>query len=206
MSFVIVTPENIFSAATDLAGIASTLNAADVSAAAHTTGILAAAEDDVSAAIAATFSHYALGYQALSTHAAAFQQQFLRALTAGAGAYAAGEAANASPMQQLLAAINAPVQALTGRPLIGNGADGAPGTGANGAPGGWLLGDGGAGGSGAPATASTPGGSGGAGGAAGLLGSGGAGGAGGSTSFVAQPAGAGGAGGSGGWLSGNAGV
>jgi len=82
MSFVIVAPENIFSAATDLAGIASTLNVAEGSAAAHTTGILAAAEDDVSAAIAAAFSRYALGYQALSGQAAAFHQQFLRAMTA----------------------------------------------------------------------------------------------------------------------------
>ncbi|KCL23729.1 hypothetical protein W072_04062, partial [Mycobacterium tuberculosis TB_RSA162] len=31
----------------------------------------------------------------------------------------------------------------TGRPLIGNGANGAPGTGADGAPGGWLIGNGG---------------------------------------------------------------
>ncbi|WP_236730248.1 hypothetical protein, partial [Mycobacterium tuberculosis] len=37
------------------------------------------------------------------------------------------------------AAVNAPIQAVTGRPLIGNGANGAPGTGADGAPGraGW---------------------------------------------------------------------
>ncbi|REM22372.1 PE family protein, partial [Mycobacterium tuberculosis] len=47
----------------------------------------------------------------------------------------------------MLAAVNAQSVALTGRPLIGNGANGAPGTGANGAPGGWLLGNGGAGGS-----------------------------------------------------------
>ncbi|WP_369807260.1 PGRS repeat-containing protein, partial [Mycobacterium sp. 852002-51057_SCH5723018] len=45
--------------------------------------------------------------------------------------------------------INWPSVALTGRPLIGNGANAAPGTGQNGAAGGWLLGNGGAGGSGA---------------------------------------------------------
>ncbi|WP_412768515.1 PGRS repeat-containing protein, partial [Mycobacterium canetti] len=91
------------------------------------------------------------------------------ALAAGAGAYAGAEAAQ----QTLLNAVNGPVQALTGRPLIGNGANGAPGTGTNGAPGGWLLGDGGAGGSGAPGQ------NGGAGGAAGLIGTGGPGGGGG---------------------------
>ncbi len=44
-------------------------------------------------------------------------------------------------------AVFSPVKDLTGRPLVGNGANAAPGTGQNGAPGGWLLGDGGAGGS-----------------------------------------------------------
>ncbi|VAZ86174.1 PE-PGRS family protein PE_PGRS61 [Mycobacterium persicum] len=42
--------------------------------------------------------------------------------------------------------INAPTQAVLGRPLIGNGANGAPETGQNGAPGSILLGNGGAGG------------------------------------------------------------
>ncbi|TGN55832.1 PE family protein, partial [Mycobacterium tuberculosis] len=72
--------------------------------------------------------------------------------------------ATASPLHPLkqpaLAAINAPTQTLTGRPLIGNGTPGAVGSGATGAPGGWLLGDGGAGGSGA-AGSGAPGGAGG---------------------------------------------
>ncbi len=50
--------------------------------------------------------------------------------------------------QQALAAVNAPIQAVTGRPLIGNGANGAPGSGAPGGHGGWLFGGGGTGGSG----------------------------------------------------------
>ena len=58
------------------------------------------------------------------------------------------EAANASPLQPLLNAINAPTEALVGRPLIGNGVNGAPGTGANGGAGGILIGTGGAGGAG----------------------------------------------------------
>ena len=45
-------------------------------------------------------------------------------------------------------AIASPVKDLTGRPLVGNGANGTPGTGQAGAPGGWLYGNGGAGGSG----------------------------------------------------------
>ena len=51
--------------------------------------------------------------------------------------------ASIAVQQDVLHTINAPSQALTGRPLIGNGANGAPGTGANGGDGGWLIGNGG---------------------------------------------------------------
>ncbi|MGB9307281.1 MAG: PE family protein, partial [Mycobacterium sp.] len=127
MSFLIAAPDVLGTAATDLALIGSTLSAANAAAAAQTTGVLAAAGDEVSAAIAALFSAHGQGYQALSAQAAAFHDQFVQALTAGAGAYAGAEAANASPLQALLDAINAPIQIATGRPLIGNGANGAPG-------------------------------------------------------------------------------
>ena len=143
MSYVITVPEMIASAATDLATIGSDLSAAHTAAAARTTGILAAAQDEVSTAIAALFSAHGQGFHALSAPAAAFHDQFVRALTAGARSYASAEAANASPLAGL--EVFSPWQLLTGRPLVGNGADGAPGTGANGAPGGWLIGNGGGG-------------------------------------------------------------
>ncbi|MGB9303896.1 MAG: PE family protein, partial [Mycobacterium sp.] len=139
MSFLIALPEAVGTAARDLANLGSTLDAANAAAAAHTTGVLPAAADEVSAAIAALFSAHGKGFHAISAQAAAFQAQFVQALTAGAGAYAAAEAANASPLQTLLDAINAPILTLTGRPLIGNGAPGATGTGQDGKPGGWLL-------------------------------------------------------------------
>ncbi|MEK0949312.1 PE family protein, partial [Mycobacterium ulcerans] len=86
--------------------------------------------------------------------------------------------ASTSPLhtfqQQALGAVNAPVQTLTGRPLIGNGTPGAAGSGAAGTAGGWVFGDGGADGSGAMSTGAD----GGAGGAAGMWGTGGSGGAG----------------------------
>ena len=53
MSFVIAVPEAVAAAAGDLAGIGSALTAANAAAAAPTKGIVAAAEDEVSAAIAA---------------------------------------------------------------------------------------------------------------------------------------------------------
>src|SRR6516165_3378352 len=211
MLSVTAAPELITTAATDVANIGSTLNAAHAVAAAPTTGVLAAAEDEVSAAIAAVFSAHGQGFQALGAQAAAFHEQFVHLLTAGAGSYVSAEAANvaafaAAPaqtiQQDLLNAINAPFLTLTGRALIANGANGAPGTGAPGAPGGWLFGNGGAGGSGAsPAVGAGQ--NGGNGGAAGLFGVGGAGGAGG---FGAPNGGNGGQGGTGGLLYGHGGV
>ncbi len=94
-----------------------------------------------------------------------FHEQFVRALAAGGNSYAVAEAATAQSVQQdLLNLINAPTQALLGRPLIGNGANGLPGTGQNGGDGGILYGNGGNGGSGGVNQA------GGNGGNAGLLG------------------------------------
>ncbi len=72
----------------------------------------------------------------------AFHDQFVAALTAGGGLYSSAEAAAATPLQDLLNVVNAPTQALLGRPLIGDGADGtAPGQ--AGGAGGLLYGNGG---------------------------------------------------------------
>ncbi|WP_155772298.1 PE family protein, partial [Mycobacterium asiaticum] len=190
MSFVVALPEALNTAAADLVGLGSALGAANHTAALRTTQVVAAAQDDVSRAIAALFSAHGRGYQALAWQAARLHGQFTQALSTAAGAYAGAEAVNAAaatgPLQQLLNAVNTQVQALTGRPLAGNGANGAPGSGSPGGAGGWLWGNGGAGGSGA---AGVTGQNGGAGGAAGLFGNGGAGGAGGeSTTGSADPA------------------
>jgi PE family len=193
MSYLLTVPDEVVAAATDLAGIGSSISAANVSAAPLTTAIAAAGADDVSAGIAALFGAHAQAYQQQGALLAAFHEQFVRSLTAGAGAYSAAEAANASPLQTLeqdvLGPINAPFLALTGRPLIGNGANGAPGTGQNGGSGGWLIGNGGVGG---------------VGGAGGIAG--GVGGAGGNSALVMGSGGAGGSGGSGGGAGGRAGL
>ena len=60
--------------------------------------VLPAAADEVSAAIAALFSGQAQEFQALGAQAAAFHEQFVQALRGAGGAYAAAEAANASPL------------------------------------------------------------------------------------------------------------
>lgn len=118
-SFVVATPEALVAAAANVAGIGSELRTAHTAAAAPTTGVLAAAADEVSTQIAAVFSQHALGFQQLGARAAAFHEQFVAALTAGASSYAAAEAGVA---RTLVNAVNAPAQALPGHPLIGTAA------------------------------------------------------------------------------------
>ncbi len=115
MSFVVAAPEVVVAAASDLAGIGSAIGAANAAAAVPTMGVLAAGADEVSAAVADLFGAHAQAYQALSAQAALFHEQFVHAMTAGAGAYAGAEAADAAALDVL----NGPFQALFGRPLIG---------------------------------------------------------------------------------------
>jgi triacylglycerol lipase len=100
MSYLVAAPEFLASAASDLSNIRSGLTAAHAVAAAPTTGMLAAASDEVSAAITSVFSSHAQQFQALSAQAAAFHDQFVQTLNSGAWSYASTEAANASPMLQ----------------------------------------------------------------------------------------------------------
>ncbi len=168
MSYMIAVPDMLSSAAGDLASIGSSINASTRAAAAATTRLLPAAADEVSAHIAALFSGHGEGYQAIARQMAAFHDQFTLALTSSAGAYASAEATNVE--QQVLGLINAPTQALLGRPLIGNGADGTAAN-PNGGAGGLLYGNGGNG-----FSQTTAGLTGGTGGSAGLIGNGGNGG------------------------------
>ncbi|RFZ40387.1 PE family protein [Mycobacterium marinum] len=197
MSLLVVAPEWLTSAAAELQSIESALSAANAAAAVPTTGLAAAAADEVSTAVATLFAGFGQEYQAISTQLSAFQQQFALTLNSSAGSYAAAEAQSVSVLDTLgrdvFGAINAPTEALLGRPLIGNGANGTA-TSPNGEAGGLLFGNGGIGysqtGSGIV---------GGAGGSAGLIGNGGAGGTGGAGAT-------GGAGGNGGWLFGSGGI
>jgi len=93
MSHLLVLPTAMTSVAADVAGIGSVVRSANQIAAGATTGLLAAAEDEVSAAIAALFSTHGQAYQHLSIQAAAVHEQFVRTLMASGDAYAAAEAA-----------------------------------------------------------------------------------------------------------------
>ena len=96
MSLVIATTDLMESAAQSLAGIRSSLAEAAGTAAGPTTGIAAAAQDEVSIAIAAMFGNVGQEFQTLSARAQTFHQQFVSLMNAGAGAYASAEAANAA--------------------------------------------------------------------------------------------------------------
>ena len=99
MSSLTAVPELITTAATDLGNIGSTLSEANAAAATQTMGVLAAAEDQVSAAVAAMFSAHGQGYQALSAHAAAFHGQFVATLASSLSAYHTTEAASVNALR-----------------------------------------------------------------------------------------------------------
>ena len=94
MTYVITEPQLISAAATDVEGIGSTISAASAEAAGPTSGLLAPAADEVSAAITNLFGAYGREYQAVVQHAAGFHHEFTQTLAAAANAYASAERAN----------------------------------------------------------------------------------------------------------------
>lgn len=118
MSYLTAAPELLASTAADVQGIGSAIGAARANAAGQTTSLLAAAEDDVSAAVAQLFGAYGEEYQAVLAGAAAFHDQFTQALTAAANAYAQAEAANAALVSGPAAATWSAVPLSAGDPLF----------------------------------------------------------------------------------------
>lgn len=93
-SFVIAATEAVAVASQDVAGIGEEIRGALAVAAPSTTGIVVAAGDQVSAAVAGVFGGCAREFQALSAQAAAFHTEFVRALGSAGAAYTATEATN----------------------------------------------------------------------------------------------------------------
>ncbi|WP_373194468.1 PE family protein, partial [Mycobacterium marinum] len=146
MTFVLVSPEAMASAAADIERIGALLTQGNAAAASPTINVASAAADEVSTAIAALFSQHAKTYQLLAAELAAIPDRFTKTVLASANSYASAEGTNAA--DALLGVINTPTQALLGRPLIGNGANGTTvnGVGTPGGDGGILYGNGGNGG------------------------------------------------------------
>jgi hypothetical protein len=103
-------------AAADVAAVGSTVSAAHMAAAAPTVAVLPAAADEVSAGVAQVFSRAAQEFQGLAGQAVAFNQTFVQHLTAGAGSYAAAEAANAASLQPLTASAGSAASAISDLP------------------------------------------------------------------------------------------
>ena len=99
MSYVNTTPVHVAAAASDLAGIGSTISSANAAALGPTSSVLPPGADEVSMSIAALFGTHSQIYQQLSAQAALFHQQFVQLMNGSATQYAATEAANASPLQ-----------------------------------------------------------------------------------------------------------
>jgi hypothetical protein len=95
VSFVITEPELVPAAAERLSGIGSSLGEATAAAAAPTTGVAAAASDEVSIAVSELFGKFGREFQALGSRAVAFQDEFISLLNGGAAAYLGTEIANA---------------------------------------------------------------------------------------------------------------
>src|ERR1700722_1553701 len=124
-SYLIAAPEAIALASGDLSGIAEAINEAAAEAAPPTTGIVAAASDEVSSAITKLFDSYGQEFQTLTARATQLHAQFAQALSAAWGGYAAAEASNVSLLVKGLqqrffdVGIFSPFIYLTGKPLFG---------------------------------------------------------------------------------------
>ncbi|ODR02647.1 PE family protein [Mycobacterium intermedium] len=137
-----IAPDFVACAVADLANLGEAISAATAAVSRPTSGLLPAAADEISVAIANLFSEQGQAFQALSTQTSTNHVRSTRRLNGGVSQYVGAEAAAASPLNSVLAVTNTPTELLLGRPLIGDGADGTAAN-PNGGDGGLLYGNGG---------------------------------------------------------------
>ncbi|MCV7103760.1 PE family protein [Mycobacterium palustre] len=111
-------PQAMVTTAADVAAIGSMIDEAGAAAAGRTTGMAAAAADEVSAAVARLFSAFGQHWRALIGRATALHNEFAQALAAAGSAYAdteaAGRAALAATGSLSTGAANSPVTFVLG--------------------------------------------------------------------------------------------
>ena len=90
MTTLLTEPQLVETAAANVAEIRSAIGAAKAAAAGPTTGLAAAAQDEVSAATAKLFGAYAQEYQSVLTRAGVFHEEFAAALASAGNAYEGG--------------------------------------------------------------------------------------------------------------------
>ncbi|MBI2701351.1 hypothetical protein A9W98_17535 [Mycobacterium gordonae] len=149
-SSLLVTPDSLFAATTELSNLNLALQRTNIAAALPTSQLAAASADEISEAVAAFFAEQGQQYQQAAEQFTTSYQQVVARLLETAREYATAEAALARYLASNVShLINDPVLQATGRPLFGDGADGhttAQGVGTPGGAGGWLFGNGGTGG------------------------------------------------------------
>ena len=111
MEYLVTAPEILASTAADVGKIGSAIIDANASAAGPTAGLVAAAEDEVSEAIAKLFGGYGQQYQAVLAKAATFHDDFTRALAAAGKRLRASRGSTAA----LLTGGHPPIRALDRR-------------------------------------------------------------------------------------------
>ncbi len=92
MSHLVTQPQLMTAAAEDLVGIQTSIAEASIAVGGRTTGLAAAAAEEVSAAIADVFSVFGEDYQAFARQVEAYHNAFVQTLTASANAYGHAEA------------------------------------------------------------------------------------------------------------------
>lgn len=92
MSHLVTQPQLMTAAAEDLVGIQTSIAEASIAVGGRTTGLAAAAADEVSAAIADVFSVFGEDYQAFARQVETYHNAFVQTLTASANAYGHAEA------------------------------------------------------------------------------------------------------------------
>src|SRR5580693_4290757 len=112
MTSLVTQPQLMATAAADAAQINSAISAARAAAAGPTTGLVAAAQDEVSAMTATLFGAYGQEYQAILQQASAFHEQFVAALSAAGNAYTEAESANATAISGAMGAVTSPMQSV----------------------------------------------------------------------------------------------
>ena len=108
-----VKPDLLASAADDLADIHSTLTSASATAAASTTGVAAAALDEVSAAVTGFFNSFGLSFGASSAVAHGFLANFAGTMATSASLYSDAESQISSFLQGLVKLFPSPESGVT---------------------------------------------------------------------------------------------
>jgi PE-PPE domain/PE family len=96
MAYLVTAPDILATTAADVEKIRAAITDVNANAAGPTTGLVAAAQDEVSQAIVKLFGGYGQQYQAVLTKAAAFHDDFARALANAGNAYSQAEASAAA--------------------------------------------------------------------------------------------------------------